>query len=792
MPLKASDFDQPQSGGWLQNLNTRAFGPKAGKLITKGMDILALPYTYPAAAAQVPLGALQRGVSGLLAHQPGQNPLGAAGYEITHPSQQAQFTHQLREKFNINPERLDKNYAQRKPWVQALEQAGADVGAETVTDPLTYLGGMGLVKNAGRTLARGFEVGIPKVMERMGPAMTQLARISQVAPRLKSATTPMGKAAVLTAENAAGTIAKQTADESRSILTKHKNDVITGQWPPAVRNEFQRWRYIFGDQDTRNAALAAGYKPTEREKTLPLLNAMTLTKEDYKPKTIQAQEQAPELGIGLRTKRKAAPGFVKHQTAGPAEDQFKSAMDKIDQYEKTFKHSLANELTLQRVSPLPPDITQTLREIKAARDAGKTVEVARLQKVLAGQRTEFQAAQNALRESTAPGAKTIDLREFLAKNPAGYLTEAQYGPGLFRQALRNVRPGMKGTEIPFGAKAGETTTEMGKLLKDEVIPEYERLVERQLGRPLPEGVAQHRFGQQQTMGEFKVLKNASDATRLMLFMSFVRHGFFNVPFLQAIGPGGATAAIEGIGRVFVSPGRAQAIRRLEDMGAASHYIRQPAEGAGPVMNTLSKMAKPATSITERADMSQRIALLSYLDRSPQYAKMKDYEKGQLINDTLMDYSHQSDLSNMLRSYTGAQFPHWRLTLIAHAVKAMLQNPRAVDMITRGQVDLNRHLGYNVDLATPLDTGLKAYGDPLKFAKATIPPATSGYDVLTAKKGKAGQALLNDLIYYFTPAGLGGLLQQQLGTSTYKQYGPTDLREILSAGGAHLSKQQGGY
>src|SRR5271165_4905134 len=103
MPLKASDFDQPQSGGWIQNLNTRAFGPKAGKLITKGMDILALPYTYPAAAAQVPRGGWQRGVSGLLAHQRAQNPLGAAGYEITHTSQQAQFTHQLREKFNINP-----------------------------------------------------------------------------------------------------------------------------------------------------------------------------------------------------------------------------------------------------------------------------------------------------------------------------------------------------------------------------------------------------------------------------------------------------------------------------------------------------------------------------------------------------------------------------------------------------------------------------------------------------------------------------------------------------------------
>src|SRR5271170_4633114 len=94
----------------------------------------------PFKAINAVLGAPQRAVAGTIAGwgEPGQTPLGMATYGVFHP----------------NDERFEQRAEEKTLRSKAPENgflAGArSFGFQTATDPLTYLGGAGLLENIGK------------------------------------------------------------------------------------------------------------------------------------------------------------------------------------------------------------------------------------------------------------------------------------------------------------------------------------------------------------------------------------------------------------------------------------------------------------------------------------------------------------------------------------------------------------------------------------------------------------------------------------------------------------------
>jgi hypothetical protein len=277
----------------------------------------------------------------------------------------------------------------------------------------------------------------------------------------------------------------------------------------------------------------------------------------------------------------------------------------------------------------------------------------------------------------------------------------------------------------------------------EINAEADRILNAELNRLVPKAVLEEVFKPQTVTGGLSAAQALSEAGRQSLFFNPFVHGFKNAMTLQFLGPAGMKGVIRGL--LYGLNGDAPAVleERLKDIGASSDFVRAGEEYTG-LIGAYARGSMWAKRITQRMEHGQRIALLEFLDSDPEYRALSDAEKGQLINDTLVDYQHASQLSHTLRAF-GAPFPHWRLTMIARMVHAFFEQPHRVNMIARFanvfNEDMMKGLPYGVEWATPA-TDIKAVlpGHARQYAASTLGPAGEFLSYGMSPGNLAGEAL----------------------------------------------------
>ena len=322
----------------------------------------------------------------------------------------------------------------------------------------------------------------------------------------------------------------------------------------------------------------------------------------------------------------------------------------------------------------------------------------------------------------------------------------------------------------------------------EQIPvERGRLIKEAMNAQVPEDVARYIYGPHTKYAGVPVLKGFSDLSRLALFVNFVRHGIINMGAFQTFRGAGFPAAIAGVARgihmAFNKAPYAQDIERLKDSGAYTEYTRT-AQGAGPVTAALTHIATPGTRMTTNLDLGQRIGMMHYLDENRDTMNLPLWQKGQMINEALFEYNHQSGLAQFSRGI-GAQFPHFHLAMIPYAIKAVMGNPRAAAIYSRTIDDTNRELfqgkPYHLDPNIPPETAMRFATDPLSYLRSTYYIPGTLYDLKQMGPLKAAEWLFGETVPF------GQQIERPFGLQPYKQYGPTGLNEVLNLGGMSLTK-----
>ena len=854
--------------------------------------------SYPAHGLTDVLGIGQRGISGLLSGPPDvqgldlSRRLGAAGYEMVHPSQQAQFTEQLKAALHIAA--IDRAIeaeggpaAAAVPLSKPLQHALVNLLVETGTDPLTYVGGLGAVRRGGLKLYDVMAEGLPRALVKLGPAGHQIARVANVASRLKAGATRLGRAAAQTGPHEFGDYVQRVSDQDIALLRQPAvvEALQKGEMPEEVQRAQMRraWLEAYqdprtGDSLVRNKLLEYGYEPTDYERSLPGAGVLGDVRQDYfyeGPLRRRTGELVPGLGISRVRRPSATYAKPKSrlQTAEPAAEPGKPSplyQQTLDRFERSDVQLMGpsaamggKAIILQRTAPMAPDEAGFAQRLAAARARGDAPEI---QKIIAERKQAKTAYQMALADQKLmfkPGTERMSIGRFLrqAANPQGWVTRRVIAPQAFVQATRNLGLERKysGFDIGYMSKprniriTGRRLERLNRMLDEpwnqnpkmqaritraklnaqnrliiaenynkalrNISHEAVRLIQRELSRSVPLPVLAEFFRPREFAPKILALRNLSDAYRLALFVNFVKHGLINIPTLQALGPAGFTGALHGIihGLTMNKAQLEAAAQEVERVGAGAHYVGA-LPGESGVLGGLRALARPGTQLTQRFDIAQRYALLKYMQNSKaiapefgiEYRKLKAYQMGQLINDTLFDYRNQSELVQTVRGF-GAPFPHWHLTLIAHVMKAALTNPRAALLIARTEDDLNRAVfqgkGYHAEFNLPLNEPIKAIADPLswaagvasgakptryvsdpfKYLEATMGGMGNIYQELTRKETPRKKLTDIERMAFRTFMPFGETIEQLADKTVYKQYGPKTMRVLLSLLGGYIAK-----
>jgi len=301
---------------------------------------------------------------------------------------------------------------------------------------------------------------------------------------------------------------------------------------------------------------------------------------------------------------------------------------------------------------------------------------------------------------------------------------------------------------------------------------------------LPRFLAEELFPSVQRTGTVPGLGEWSNLQRSALFALPVKHGFVNIPTLNAIGPGGIKAAVRGFRMMpSVGPDAENELARMGASGITTH-----------TQSPFGKVGQWSQNVTSRADTAQRLALhRTLLENNPvppgyasHYRDLTPYQQGQVIQDRLVDYTRSSPLIDKLRSL-GSNFPLWRLTLPSLAAKALVRNPRAVGGLARAEQAYNEARGntakgYETEFALPTDEGVGAAFEPASYFLNTANLVNAAYhhgnlqdEIAGIRSGKVANLLLG--------VAPGGYLGTE-ALNAYHSKAPTYERLLLALMGAY--------
>jgi hypothetical protein len=300
--------------------------------------------TFPLEAIGAVTGAPQRAVSGMIGHNPNDNPFGSAAYEVFHPSQEAQFSQQGEHVLGMDtwfkslgnmpgntPVSLPLMMPTGAPIVvtntaDQWKQMGRDFIYENLTDPMNLFFGVGaarrVVGKLGEKAYQGLAEGIPKVAEAVGgPAGKSLVNALRVAPHLKAALRPRAASTAMAMENGAHNTADAMQSARDALVAKIKaeaapwheananmqaaiesgdpqaladattarekvpvkpSDVLANN-QAEVRRLLNEDAYVLGAPHVRAQALAHGFAPSPAQAAEPALNILGGYRDEYLP-----------------------------------------------------------------------------------------------------------------------------------------------------------------------------------------------------------------------------------------------------------------------------------------------------------------------------------------------------------------------------------------------------------------------------------------------------------------------------------------------------------------------------
>lgn len=188
------------------------------------------------------LGAPQRFVAGALAADKDAGGLGAATpakegskglYAAFHPNDSADTQRKAEQVANVERFRV----AHPKSWVDNLRNFGVDYGFQTATDPLTYLGGFGLIERAGsKVIAGSGRLAEQMVTGQRGKGMQTIANAMVPNPKQYEAFTAKGRAEFQAAQEEQAAVESRLRATDDELLAKHKHDLKRGIVSPEVVN----------------------------------------------------------------------------------------------------------------------------------------------------------------------------------------------------------------------------------------------------------------------------------------------------------------------------------------------------------------------------------------------------------------------------------------------------------------------------------------------------------------------------------------------------------------------------
>ena len=255
--------------------------------------------------------------------------------------------------------------------------------------------------------------------------------------------------------------------------------------------------------------------------------------------------------------------------------------------------------------------------------------------------------------------------------------------------------------------------------------EAERLAARELDRLVPKAEIQQYFSGKVAQPAITGFQLPTKVQKTFMFMNPFVHGGKNIPVLRALSQG---TTFGGILHTMAMHAGADPemlnslVNRLRNTGGLTTYRETLPAGS----NAYAHAKNELRGITEEMDTHIRAGMLEELDHSDEidpftgkaYKDMNDYEKSAVINESLGEYQHESEMSRTLARY-GFPFPHWRFTMMARMLKAMMVQPHRMNVAIRSMLDFNRDIfaqdPYQLGFYTPIDTGLEGL-DPVTTAK----------------------------------------------------------------------------
>ena len=321
--------------------------------------------------------------------------------------------------------------------------------------------------------------------------------------------------------------------------------------------------------------------------------------------------------------------------------------------------------------------------------------------------------------------------------------------------------------------------------------EAERLAALELDRMVPKAwVRQYASGKvaQPAITGFTL---PTKIAKMFMFMNPFVHGGKNIPVLRAISQGTTFSSIvDTIG--MPAKEEASLVERLKNSGGLTTYREPLPADAGKFAHAKNELR----GITEAMDTRIRAGMLKDLDKSDEldpftgkpYKSMNDYEKAAVINESLGEYQHESELSRTLSRY-GFPFPHWRFTMMARILKAMMTQPHRMNLAIRTMLDFNRDMfskdPYQLGFYTPIDTGLEGL-DP-----ATVTKFLTGLGGPTGWLTQRGN-IMQRIEKLGATLPLGGPLEAGLGLDPYGNKAtkrmPRGLQTILAVPAIYPEKK----
>lgn len=222
-----------------------------------------------------------------------------------------------------------------------LQNFAADLGFQTLTDPLTYVpvagAGEKILKGAAGLADRGLRSD-SKFAQTLAGTFTPHA-----AERL--AFTPKGKAAVVGIRNSEDLNAQRMAHEDEQLLKQHKAEIAQGKVPDAVRQRLLREAYVYGNLKMRRQALQYGYKPTAEEAAQAPKGVLNYTlRDEYFPHVGKYQLPPEYQEVGKAYKRKPNARFEQHQTSNEIpDDPFKSMEYRLASGRSAIRHRMIQQ-----------------------------------------------------------------------------------------------------------------------------------------------------------------------------------------------------------------------------------------------------------------------------------------------------------------------------------------------------------------------------------------------------------------------------------------------------------------